>query len=162
MPLNASKCKLISFSRKRTNSVFHYSINNTVVSTARSYKYIGVYLSSDLSWKTHVTTILSKASQYLGYLRRNLRNAPSNVRKLAYLTYVRPQLEYASSTWPPYQDYLIRMLEAVQKRTARFISGNYDHHSSINPNKTRPCISLTRRSPRHCCFMSVSHVHLYE
>lgn len=131
MSLNASKCKLVSFTRKHTISAFHYKINNAVVSATPSYKYLGVHLTSDLSWTTHIAAVSSKASQSLGYLRRNLRNAPSNVRALSYITYVRPQLEYASSTWSPYQDYLVRMLEAVQNRAARFISGNYDYHSSI-------------------------------
>ena len=131
MSLNASKCKLISFTWKRTNSSFLYTSDNNIVSVSLSYKYLGVHLSSDLSWNTHIAAVSSKASQSLGYLRRNLRNAPSHVRALSYLTYVRPQLEYASSTWSPHQDYLIRTLEAVQNRAARFIAGNYNYHSSI-------------------------------
>lgn len=106
-------------------------MDDTIILATPSYKYLGVHLSSDLSWTTHIAAVSSKASQSLGYLCRNLRNAPYDVRKLAYLTYVRPQLEYASSTWSPYQDYLIRMLEGVQNRAARFISGNYDYHSSV-------------------------------
>lgn len=80
-------------------------------------------------------SICAKASQTLGYLHRNLSHSPASTRKLAYVTFVHPQLEFASSIWSPHQDYVILMLEAVQNRAARFILSNYDWHSSLTRNK---------------------------
>uniref|UniRef100_L7LYN3 Putative tick transposon n=1 Tax=Rhipicephalus pulchellus TaxID=72859 RepID=L7LYN3_RHIPC len=79
----------------------------------------------------HINSITAKASRSLGYLCRNLRYSPSNLRQLAYETIVRPQLEYASSLWSPHQIYLTNKLEFVQNRAARFITSNYSPHSSI-------------------------------
>lgn len=135
MTLNSNKCKVVSFSRKRVNSEFVYSINNTTVSQAASYKYLGVHLTPNLSWNTHVTAVCAKASKSLGYLRRNLRHAPTLVRKHAYITFIRPQLEFASAIWSPYQNYLIVMLESVQNRAARFITRKYDRHFSVTQIK---------------------------
>ena len=38
----------------------------------------------------------------LGFLQRNLRQCSLSIKSLAYLTYVRPILEYASTVWAPY------------------------------------------------------------
>lgn len=136
-------------------------INNTVMSRASSYKYLGIHLTQNLSWATHIHTICAKASRSLWYLRRNLRNSPNNVRKLAYQTIVRPQLEFASPTWAPYHKYLIYMLEAVQNRAARFITRNYSPHSSIT--KIKLDIAL---GPLDIChsiaLLCLLHKHLYS
>lgn len=135
MVLNSGKCKLISFTRKQSNSDFPYVINNSAISRVQSFKYLGINLTHNLSWHQHITAICAKASQTLGYTRRNLRKSPPNIRKLAYLTFIRPQLEFASSIWSPHQDYLITNLELVQNRAARFITGNYERKSSITKMK---------------------------
>lgn len=135
MSLNLSKCKVMSFSRKHDNSDFLYSINHSAVSQAASYKYLGVHLTPNLSWSTHISAICAKASKSLGYLRRNLRCAPALVRKHAYLTFIRSQLEFASAIWSPHQNYLIVQLESIQNRAARFITRKYDRHLSVTQIK---------------------------
>lgn len=135
MILNTTKCKTISFSRKHAHSDFTYYINNEAISRAAAYKYLGIIFTSTLSWATHITSTCAKASKTLGYLRRNLRNAPIDMRKLSYFTFVRPQLEFASSIWSPHQSYLVNLLESIQNRAARFISRNYSRNSSITQIK---------------------------
>ena len=149
----------ISLSCKRINSNFSYLIDNNVVSRASSYKYLGIHLTHNLSWATHIHTICAKASRSLGYLRRNLRNSPNNIRKLAYQTFVRPQLEFASPTWSPYQNYLICMLESVQNRAARFITRNYSPHSSITKIKLDISLELldSHRSIALLCLLHKYH-----
>ena len=45
----------------------------------------------------------------------------------AYIGLLRPILEYASPVWAPYQQYLINRIQAIQKRSARFISNDYTY-----------------------------------
>ena len=137
MNLNTDKCKVVSFGRKQVISNFTYHIQSDRLSRATSYKYLGVHLTPGLSWLEHITAVCAKASKTFGYLRRNLRHCPSNVRKLSYLTFVRPQLEYASSIWSPSAHYQINMLEAIQNRAARYISRIYCHHSSVTQLKLK-------------------------
>uniref|UniRef100_A0A131YXY4 Sphingosine kinase n=1 Tax=Rhipicephalus appendiculatus TaxID=34631 RepID=A0A131YXY4_RHIAP len=89
MSLNVSKCKVMSFTRKPSISEFSYSINHSILSTATQYRYLGVILTPNLSWSDHIRAISANASKSLGYLRCNLKTAPSSIRKLSYLTLVR-------------------------------------------------------------------------
>lgn len=95
-----------------------------------------MHLTSSLGWATHIDTICSEACRTLGYLRRNLNLAsPKIKKKLAYLTFVRPKLEYASAIWHPSQTYLTLRIEAIQNRASRFISTKYSNHFSVTALK---------------------------
>lgn len=148
MTLNTDICKLLTFSRKHTNSTFHYSLSNNFVNEASMYKYLGIHLTSDLTWSIHIEKVTSKASRTRGYQKRNLRDAPSATRKLVYLSFLRPQLEFASPIWSPHQAYLVHQLESIQSRAARFIVGDYRRTSSVTDMKSKLSLPLleTRRN----------------
>ena len=73
-----------------------------------------------------------KANNSLAFLRRNLYNCPSHTKAQSYQTLVRPILEYASSAWDPYTQSSINKLEGVQRRAARFVTGDYRTTSSVS------------------------------
>lgn len=144
----------LSFTRKHNTSHETYCINSVPIDHTRTYKYLGVHLTSSLSWVKHIETIRSEASRTLGYLRRNLRSASPDIKKLAYLTYVRPKLEYASSIWHPSQAYLTDDLEAVQNRAARFVTSQYSRHISVTALKQTSLASLaSRRITARICLL---------
>ena len=87
-------------------------------------KYLGVTITNDLRWNTHISNISTKANRILGFLRRTLFSCPQNVKEAAYKSMVRPILEYGSSVWDPHPDKL-QELEKVQNRAARFVTRNY-------------------------------------
>jgi hypothetical protein len=61
----------------------------------------------------------------LGMLRRNLYFCTKDVRETAYLSLVRPILEYTGIVWDPNCLLLENDLEKVQKRAGRFVMNNY-------------------------------------
>uniref|UniRef100_A0A023FRD6 Putative rte ele1 orf1-h 1e-60-j 4 n=1 Tax=Amblyomma cajennense TaxID=34607 RepID=A0A023FRD6_AMBCJ len=121
MTLNATKCKYMQVSRKRTNIDYTYSLSSTILTKAESYRYLGIHITSNLTWSEHITKIAADASKTLGFIRRHLSFSPSSIRSLAYKTFVRSKLEFASPIWNPHQAYLIASLEVVQNHVARFI-----------------------------------------
>ena len=86
-------------------------------------------ITIDLKWNTHVSNICTKANRTLGFLRRNLAACPKDVKELAYKGLVRAVLEYGSSVWDPQSILLQDELEKVQKRAARFVTGNYTYET---------------------------------
>lgn len=127
----------MSFTKRPNRIATSYSLNNTAVELTTTYKYLGVYLSSDLSWNYHINVILASANRSLGLLKHNLKHAPSHLRKLAYITLIRPKIEYACAIWDPYQAYLINNIESLQNRAVRFIFSDYSRHSSVSALKIR-------------------------
>ena len=131
MRFNAIKCNIMLISRCRNPLTRMYSLCNHVLSEVDTAKYLGINLSSELSWSPHVSSVVSKANSTLGFLRRNLRKCPSKLKETAYLSLVRSTLEYATTIWDPYYVGDIDSLEQVQRRAARFTTGDYHTTSSV-------------------------------
>ena len=49
-----------------------YTLEGTDLENVESIKYLGVTITSDLRWNTHVRNVCTKANRTLGILRRNL------------------------------------------------------------------------------------------
>jgi len=94
-------------------------------------KYLGVDISSDLSWDTQINRISKKANNTLGFLRRNIKIHSESLKSSAYTVLVRPQLEYCSTVLCPFTDSNISKLEAVQHRVARWVKHDYGQTSSV-------------------------------
>ena len=76
-------------------------------------------------------TMTKKANNTTAFLRRNLSSCPQHIKETCYKTFVRPQLEYAATVWDPHTDINIAKLEGVQRRTARFVTNDYNYTSSV-------------------------------
>lgn len=130
MNLNNTKCVHVSFTRKRNPIETEYFLNNEPVKEAVRYKYLVVVFSSDCSWSAHVSDVVGRPGRALNVMQRNLKTSELNLRKTAYLTCVRPVLDYACAVWDPSQVTLIDEVEKIQNRAARFVLGQYKRGES--------------------------------
>lgn len=80
MWFNAKKCYIMSI-RKKTSKF--YSLNNHILEEVQDNPYLGLQISSDMKWSTHINKVARKAQSTLGFLRRNLRHCTENCRKTA-------------------------------------------------------------------------------
>ena len=131
MEFNKSKCFVLHMSHKKQPIINIYNLEDTPLETSTKQRYLGVDLSADLDWSYHINSIASKANKTLGLLRRNLKHCTPKIKSIAYKALVRPQLEYCSAIWDPYEKGDIATLEKVQRRAARFVSGDYGRESSV-------------------------------
>ena len=108
-------------------------MNGQTISRVTSTKYLGITLNQKLNWNQRCDPICSKANGTLGLLGRVLGDCTTGVKSKAYVTLVRPQLEFASSAWNPYTKRNINKIEMVQHRAARFVLHDYSRLSHVTP-----------------------------
>ena len=83
-------------------------------------KYLGVTISKDLSWNTHINNITSTANKTLGFVKRNVVTTNKDIETMAYNSLVRPQVEYASAVWSPYTKENKNEIEKIQRRAVKW------------------------------------------
>lgn len=131
MEFNPSKCQVIHITRSRRPAQNQYYLHGVLLEAVPSARYLGVDISENLSWNTHISRVSKKANQTLGFVKRNIKIHHEDLKATAYKTLVRPQLEYASSVWSPYTDTAIQQIEKVQRRAARWVKRDYSRTSSV-------------------------------
>ena len=84
--------------------------------------------------------------------------ALQEIKKTAYLTLIRPCLEYASSAWDPYQLYLISDIEKIQRRATRWTLSDYS--KSVSNMLTQlhwSSLEKQRSVSRFCMLYKILH-----
>ena len=123
MKFQPVKCNMMQLTRKHLNKIqAFYTLEDAVLENVDNIKYLGVTITNDLKWKTHISNFCTKANRTLGFLRRSLFSCPQNVKEAPYKGMVHPILEYASSVWDLHTDKLQEELEKVQNRASRFVT----------------------------------------
>ena len=130
MMLNVNKCEVLHISLKQIIKKL-YLLYDEPLKCVNEARYLGVMIDSKLTFNTHVNLVCKKANNTLSFLRRNLSSCQREVKAEAYLMYVRPILEYATCVWAPHTQCNIDKLEAVQRRAARFVIGDFRSTSSV-------------------------------
>ena len=150
MEFHPGKCLTLRITNKQKPILSDYFIHSTKLSLTDSAKYLGVTIDSKLSWSAHINNIQSKANSTLAFLRRNLHSCPRPVKETCYKTFVRPILEYGGCVWDPHQQNQIDQIERVQKRAARFVTGNHEliHGNTEKNMKSLGWDSLEERRAR--------------
>jgi hypothetical protein len=131
MSFNADKCSTMTITRKKKPISYSYSIHDQTLEHVDSATYLGVELSSNLSWTRHINKTTMKANRQLAFIKRNLPIRNAEVKATAYTGLVRPILEYCAPVWNPHHKKYIYQLEMVQRRAARFVFARYHNTSSV-------------------------------
>ena len=87
MSFNPSKCNTINITRKDDPIVTVYTLKNEPLENVKVASYLGVQISRDVSWHSHVAKITSKGNKSLGFVRRNIRTTSEATKTLAYQTW---------------------------------------------------------------------------
>ena len=141
MALNPNKCKLMTVTRSRNPAKPLYNIGDYTLENVDNYKYLGVIISRDLSWKTHISNVTSKATRLNGFIGRVVKTRDPKILISLYRSISRPILEYASPVWCPVLTTQQEMLEKVQRRFTRFCLG-LPRKALINSNSEILCIPI--------------------
>ena len=73
------KCNMMQLTRKHLNKIqASYTLEGAVLENVDNIEYLGVTITNDLKWNTHISNICTKAYRTLGFLRRTLFSCPQS------------------------------------------------------------------------------------
>ena len=123
MQFNEKKCYATSIAHTKNPLPFGYTVTNLQLfpGVCQELPLPRVSVADNLSLSDHVHKVACKANRTFGFLRRNLSNSKPTTKEIAYMSFVCPQIEYASSVWDLYHQGKIHDLEMVQRHAARFL-----------------------------------------
>ena len=103
MKFNAKKCNIMRVSRFRKSLQHFYSLGNEILQEVSDAKYLGIQIDNKLDWNKHISTVAARGQSKLAFLNRNLKGCPKKLRDTAYISLIRPALEYSCSVWHPHK-----------------------------------------------------------
>ena len=113
---------LLFISQKRIHSFPPpcLTLGHSPLGRVSSYKYLGLLITFNLMWSTHIANICTKTRTLIGLLYRWFYKYSScNTLIKLYVSFIRPHLEYAAAVWDPSLRIDINLLEDVQKFTQK-------------------------------------------
>ena len=147
LTINVEKTKCMTISRLRSTIPLQVEINGHQIEEVITFKYLGVWISSDLSWTKHIEITCSKARRVLGYMYRTFAPycEPDTIISL-YKSQVLPILDYASVVWEPHLKKDKLLLEAVQLQATRMASRQWKENGvSLNQRFELPTLENRRK-----------------
>jgi hypothetical protein len=125
---------LITFSPPKTTSMVctwkrpkpehpPLTFNNCQIDDVTHHKHLGVTLRSDLGWNNHLNDIVAKSSKRLDILCHLKYTLDRTTLEKLYFAYIRSILEYANILWDNCTAQEHELIEDVQKRAGRIVSG---------------------------------------
>ena len=106
-------------------------LDQLVIPETTSHTHLGIALSSNLSWNSHISRIVNKASQRIALLRRFKFKLSRKTLIRLYFSIVRPILEYGCVIFDNCGKGLSDLIESIQYDAAKICTGALRHTSHI-------------------------------
>ena len=165
LTLNPTKCKTMVISRKRNSVKPHaqFTLNSSPLEQVETFKYLGILLSSDLSWSSHIDFICTKARKLIGLLyRRFYGNVDNHSLLELYSVLVRPHLEYAAPIWDPHFIKDTNKLESVQRFALKMCLKRWDlGYQDLLDLSQLPTLENRRLYLKLCTLYKIIHGYFY-
>ena len=121
MEFNVSKCKILHVGKN--NPKYEYYMNSQKLQSTESEKDIGVHIDSSLKPSLQCREAAKNANFVLMQITRCFHYRDKEVFLNLYKRFVRPHLEFSTTTWSPWAQADKDILEKVQIRAVNMISG---------------------------------------
>ena len=136
-----------------TSQLFTYEASEEILlSPTNELRDLGVRISSDLTWKSQISSVVSKGKSFAAWVLSVFRSREPEVMMTLYKTYVRSQLEYCSLLWHPQKIEDIDAIEGVQRTFTSKILG-LSHMNYWERLEALNLMSLQRRRERYIIIM---------
>jgi hypothetical protein len=132
MSVNVSKSYILHIGCNNPQKLYYFDGNS--ISENNVVRDLGVLIDNKLTFDQHISRIIANAYSKVGLIFRGFASRNLNIMKKAFITYVRPALEYASNVWCPYLKKHIESIERVQRYFTRRIPvlSNFEYRERLN------------------------------
>jgi hypothetical protein len=147
---------------KRLHTRREYFICNKLIPPSDVIHDLGIIYNSKLGFQDFIDEIVSKAFQRINLLFRSFISGNISILTRAFITYVRPLVEYCSYIWSPHQLYLIQKIERVYKySTKRALHGTRLHYKERLQVLNLEFLEIRRiKSDIKLCFKTVGGLYV--
>ena len=101
----------------------HFFINGSPLPVVNSSRDLGITITSTLLFADHITNIVAKAHQRANMIHRCFVSRNTTLLVRAFVTSVRPLLEYNSVTWSSHHKGDTLSIEQAQRRFTKRLHG---------------------------------------
>ena len=84
---------MMCITRSRSLITKFYTLGGQILEQVNQVKYLGVILSDELNWSPHINSVTTSANSTLGFIWRDLKQCPKDLKELAYLSLVRSNMK---------------------------------------------------------------------
>ena len=133
---NQGKTTQVVISRKLHQDFPFLFMRGHELDISSTFTQLGLSVSSNLSWKTHIHSIAKHTPQKLGFLSRPRGFFSPSQLLTIYKSQIRPSLEYCSHVWGGAPRSSLHLLDKVRSKAIRLIN---------NPSLTKSLQSLSHR-----------------
>ena len=122
---NDQKCKVMHIGKN--NPCHKYMLNEKELPSTLLEKDLGVTMTDDFNWSTHIDNSIKKAVSVMSWIMRVIIAKKPPIMLQLYKSMVRPHLEYCVQLWCPKPRHgnwgVINRIEDVQRQFTRQIDG---------------------------------------
>ena len=112
LEITLNECHVLPIrAQSNSNTFSRYTLNGFPLSNLTLTSDFGVFVDSNLTFKEHICTVITKAQQRVGVFFRGFASRTLDIVRKTFTTYIRPILDYNSNVWNPSHKYLIDQLE---------------------------------------------------
>ncbi len=128
MRFHPGKCKVLRVGRDHPSFDYTMSDNHgqSKLEEVLTEKDLGITIDNELTFQTHCSNMVSKASRNLAIIRRTFHYLDAETMIPLYKSLVLSHLEYGVDVWSPRLKRDIRSIESVQRRATKLIPGLTD------------------------------------
>ena len=123
LSFNIDKCVHMTIGNKKLDLARIYKINGENIKEVQLEKDQRIWLDNKLTFETHITKKANKANGMIAVIKKSFTKVTKKVFLNIYKCLIRPHLEFANLIWHPRLIKHQKILENVQRRATRLVSG---------------------------------------
>ena len=124
-------------------------LNDTKLTEVNNHKHLGLTISNNMSWSSHINEILAKAEKRLSLMRRSKHNLPRSCLDKLYKSMILPLLDYCDVNYDSCTMYESEQLDKLQRKASLLCTGAFRITSNEELLKELGWPKITNRKTSH-------------